>query len=321
MNKKSFILSCGSYLPKKTLSNDDLAKTVKTSHEWIVERTGIENRHIANEEETTTFMASQAAKQAISRNPEIADKIDTIIVATTTPDQIFPATAPKVQAALGLKSLCAFDIQAVCSGFLYAISVADSMIKSGSASTILVIGADKMSKIVDWNDRGTCILFGDGAGAVILTTNTQSNNSGIIESRLLADGNLENILYTDSEVCSTKTAGHIIMNGREVFKNAVEKISSSMEEVLASQNMQVEDLDWVIPHQANARIISAIAKKLNVPTEKIVITLQDQANTSAATIPLALNYHYNQGKLKRGDLIMLTAAGGGFTWGSMLLRW
>ncbi len=321
MNQKSFILSCGSYLPKKTLSNNDLAKTVETSHEWIVERTGIENRHIANEEETTTFMATQAAKQAISRNPEIADKIDTIIVATTTPDQIFPATAPKVQAALGLKNLCAFDIQAVCSGFLYAISVADSMIKSGLSSTILVIGADKMSKIVDWNDRSTCILFGDGAGAIILTTNTQLNNSGIIETELSADGKLGNILYTDRKSCATKTYEHIIMNGREVFKHAVEKMSSSMEKLLISQNLKAEDLDWVIPHQANTRIISAIAKKLNVPTEKIVITLQNQANTSAATIPLALNHHYNQGKLKRGDLIMLTAAGGGFTWGSMLLRW
>ena len=321
MNRKSFILSCGSYLPKKIVSNDDLAKTVETSHEWIVERTGIESRHIANDEESTTFMATQAAKQAISRNPEIAEKIDAIIVATTTPDQLFPSTATKVQAELGLKNSCAFDIQAVCAGFLYAISVADSMIKSGLASTILVIGADKMSKIVDWTDRGTCILFGDGAGAVILTTNTQSNNSGILEAKLSADGKLGNILYTDGEVCSTKPSGHIIMNGREVFKHAVEKMSSSMEQVLTSQNMQVEDLDWVIPHQANTRIISAIAKKLNVPTEKIVITLQNQANTSAATIPLALNYHYNQGKLKRGDLIMLTAAGGGFTWGSMLLRW
>jgi 3-oxoacyl-[acyl-carrier-protein] synthase-3 len=321
MDKKSFILSCGSYLPKKILSNNEIAKTVETSHEWIVERTGIENRHIANDDETTSFMAIEAAKQAIARNPEVADKIDTVIVATTTPDQIFPATATKVQAALGLKKSCAFDIQAVCSGFLYALSVADSMIKSGLSSTILVIGADKMSKIVDWNDRGTCILFGDGAGAVILTSNSQQNNSGIIAAKLSADGDLGNILYTDGEVCSTKPSGHIVMNGREVFKHAVEKMSSSMEQVLASQNMTAENLDWVIPHQANSRIISAIGKKLNLPAEKIVITLQNQANTSAATIPLALNYHYNQGKLSRGDLIMLTAAGGGFTWGSMLLRW
>ena len=319
--KKVFITSCGAYLPQKTVSNDDLVKIVDTSDEWIFTRTGIKSRHIANDEESTSYMATQAAKEAISQQPGIADKIDAIIVATTTPDQIFPSTATKVQAALGLKNICAFDIQAVCSGFLYAVSVANCMIQAGAASNVLVIGADKMSKIIDWKDRATCVLFGDGAGAVILTENTQSDNSGIIASNISADGNLGQILYTNGEISSKEPCGHIVMHGKEVFRHAVEKMSSSMQYLLTANEISINDINWIIPHQANIRIINAIASKMNVPIEKIVITLQNQANTSAATIPLALHNQFKQGKLKKGDLIMLTAAGGGFTWGSILLRW
>ncbi len=319
--KKIFITSCGAYLPQKIVSNDDLTKIIDTSDEWIVSRTGIKNRHIANKQESTSYMAIQAAKEAISQHLEIADKIDAIIVATTTPDQMFPSTATKVHAALGLKNICAFDVQAVCSGFIYAASVATSMIKAGAATTVLVIGVDKMSKILNWKDRNTCILFGDGAGAVILTENAEKNNSGIIDFNLSADGNLGQILHTSGEINSAEPCGHVVMQGKEVFRHAVEKMSSSMELLLTSNKISINNIDWIIPHQANIRIINAIAAKMNIPIEKIVRTLRNQANTSAATIPLALYSQFKHGQLKRGDLIMLAAAGGGFTWGSMLLRW
>ena len=310
--RKSYILSCGSYLPKKIVSNEELSKTIDTSDEWIFTRTGIKNRHIADAEETTSFMATEAAKQAISRVPEIASQIDAVICATTTPDQIFPSTATKIQSALGLAKGCAFDLQAVCSGFLYGLTLADSLIKSGQVTTALVIGAEKMSSIVNWQDRGTCVLFGDGAGAVIVSK-TENSQSLIIDSHLCADGDLGCILYTDDS--------GIVMNGREVFRHGIEKMSSEMESLLTAHNLTSADIDWVIPHQANLRMITAIAERLQVPMEKIVVSLQNQANTSAATIPLALCQHFNDGKLKRGDLILMAAAGGGFTWGATLLRW
>lgn len=318
MKNSSYILSCGSYLPKNVTTNEDLSKIVDTNDEWIFTRTGIKSRHIASDDETTSYMATEAARKAIAQYPEIKDEIDAIIVATTSPDQVFPSTAAKVQANLDLKSGCAFDIQAVCSGFLYALSLADSMVKSGQARVVLVIGAETMSKMVDWNDRTTCVLFGDGAGAVLVAKNESEDNSGIIASKLCADGKLGDILYTKA---GDRTSNCIVMEGKEVFRHGVEKMSSSMASLLAENNLTVNDVNWVIPHQANIRMISAIANKLDIPMEKIVVTLETQANTSAATIPLALDYHYRLGKLKRGDLIAMAAAGGGFTWGAMLLRW
>jgi 3-oxoacyl-[acyl-carrier-protein] synthase-3 len=317
---KSVIISTGSYLPKKIVTNDDLSKIVETSDEWISSRTGIKQRHISEEKETTSYMAAEAAKKAISKSGLTSRDIDLIIVATTTPDSTFPATACKVQDAIGAKNAAAFDLQAVCSGFLYGLSVADSMIKGGSFKNILIIGADKMSSVIDWKDRSTCVLFGDGAGAFIISsTDKDSSESGIISSRIQADGSLGKILCTSGGTGTTQTAGHIQMEGREVFKHAVQKMTSSMEDLLKTHNLTHADIDWIVPHQANIRIIELIAKKMNLPQDKIIAAIDKHANTSAASIPLAIDTA--EAKFKKGDKILLTAAGGGFTWGSVLLVW
>ncbi len=326
MNKKSVIISTGSYLPKKIMTNYDLEKTLDTSHQWILERTGIIKRHIGDENETTTYMATEAAKNALTNAKKISDKhtkIDTIIVATTTPDKTFPAVATQVQAALGIKDAHAFDVQAVCSGFVYALSLADNIIKADEAQNVLVIGADKMSKIVDWEDRGTCILFADGAGAVIVSSASEKDstfhNSGILTKELRSDGTLGEILYTDGGVASTQTSGNIMMKGQDVFKHAIEKMTSSSRNVIKKAKVDIKDVKWLIPHQANIRILQAVAKKLAADEKTVITTVDTHANTSAATIPLAMDKHHN--RFKRGDHILLTAAGGGFTWGSILLKW
>lgn len=311
---KPYINAVGSYLPKKILTNDDLALKLETSDEWIYSRTGIKQRHIAEGLETTSYMATQAALSALQSNPALKEEIDAIIVATTSPEQVFPSVAAKVQAGLNINPICAFDVQAVCSGFLYAMTIASSMIISGAARNVLVIGAESMSKIVNWEDRGTCVLFGDGAGAVILSRNDVLENSGIIEANVCAQGALADILYTNKD-------NHVVMNGREVFRHGVEKMTNSLVSLLGKHHLSADNLDWVVPHQANIRMITAIAEKSGVPLEKFVITLDQQANTSAATIPLALDHLYRSGKLKRGDLIAMAAAGGGFTWGALLIRW
>ena len=315
----SLITSTGSYLPKKIVTNNDLSKTLDTSDEWIFTRTGIKARHFSDETETTAVMATNAGKQALKKNKDItASDIDGIIVATTTPDLTFPSVAAKVQALLSIKNAFAFDVQAVCSGFLYALHTANSFIKSGTAKNILVIGSDRMSKVLDWTDRGTCVLFGDGAGAVVLSSQ-QKNDSGIIDSQIKTDGTLEKLLYTSGGTSLTQTAGHIIMNGKEVFKHAVEKMTSSSKDLLKKNKLTASDIKWVVPHQANYRIMLAIIKKLGVPKENLISTIDKHSNTSAATIPIAINI--SNKKFKRGDLILITAAGAGFTWGSALIRW
>ena len=316
---KSVVLSTGSYLPKKIVTNHDLAKTIDTSHEWIHTRTGIDERHIAAEGELTSDMAAFAAEKAIEKAQIKREDIDLIIVATTTPDKTFPATAVITQALLKVPNAAAFDIQAVCSGFVYALTIADGMIKAGSAKNALVIGADKMSSIVNWQDRGTCILFGDGAGAVLLTAAPQAEKRGIISHEIFSDGNLANILYTSGGVGANQCAGHVVMEGKEVFKNAVEKMSASMASVVDKVGLTAADIDWVVPHQANVRIINSIAKRLDIADDKFVLTVDKHANTSAASIPLALDHAC--GQFKKNDTILMSAAGGGFTWGSLLLTW
>jgi 3-oxoacyl-[acyl-carrier-protein] synthase-3 len=321
MNKySSVIIGSGSYLPSRIFSNQELSKTVETNDEWIISRTGIKQRHIVAEGELTSDMAFNAAKQAIELAQINATEIDMIIVCTTTPDKSFPSVAVTVQAKLGIKNIPAFDVQAVCAGFVYGLSIADKFIKTGAVKTALVIGADSMSKLVDWQDRNTCVLFGDGAGAVILKSMDAEKHEGIISCQIMADGEYESILYTDGGVSSTQTSGTVKMAGREVFKHAVEKMSKTIVNLLENSKYTQEDLNWIIPHQANARILEAIASRLSFPLEKMVMTLDMQANTSAATIPLAIAHQMNQGLLKPNDLFIITALGGGLTWGGCLIR-
>jgi 3-oxoacyl-[acyl-carrier-protein] synthase-3 len=318
------ILGTGSYLPTKVITNHDLEKTLDTSHDWIVQRTGIHQRHIAQPDERTSDMGTKAALQALEMAGVSINQIDFIICATTTPDRTFPATAAKIQANLGLKKGFAFDIQAACSGFVYALSVANNFIQQGQASYGLVIGAEKMSSIVDWSDRATAILFGDGAGAVVLKA-VQSEGSdkdrGVLGSYLHSDGGLENILYTDGGPASSESVGKIKMDGREVYKHAVLKMGAALEEVLETHHLTSEDIDWFVPHQANERIIDALAERLNFPSEKIIKTGALQANTSAATIPLALDAGVRGGKIKPGQLVLIDALGAGLVWGAALIRW
>lgn len=317
----SVIIGTGSYLPKRILSNEELSGMVDTSDEWIVSRTGIKQRHIVAEGEFTSDLAFEAAKKAIEAANIPVGSIDMVIVCTTTPDSSFPSVATKVQAKLGIRNSAAFDVQAVCSGFVYGLTIADNFIKSGNAKNILLIGAESMSKLVDWNDRNTCVLFGDGAGAVVIKAVDSNEHEGIMACQINADGCYESILYTDGGVSSTKTAGVMKMLGKEVFKHAVEKMSKTLLDLLQETNYAQDDVDWIIPHQANARILDAIATRLSFPREKMVMTLDKHANTSAATIPLALDQHVRTGKIKSNDLIMLTALGGGLTWGGAILRW
>ncbi len=319
---KSVIIATGSYLPSKIVTNDDLSKTVETSDEWIFERTGIKKRHIAAEGELTSDLASQAALQAIKSCEKTisAKEIDLIIVATTTPDLTFPATATTLQAKIGASNAFAFDVQAVCSGFVYALNIADNFIKSGQVRNALVVGAETLSRIVDWSDRNSCVLFGDGAGAVILEATTD-NNRGILASKLSSDGSLNEILKTDGGPSFNQKAGFINMAGREVFKHAVDKMTKSVIDALALANLKTSDIDLLVPHQANARILASVASKLGLTDDKIILTVQDHANTSAASIPLALDYANKNKRLKKEDLIVLEALGGGLTWGSIIIRW
>jgi 3-oxoacyl-[acyl-carrier-protein] synthase III len=321
---RSVVLGVGSALPARLMTNADISKIVDTSHDWIVERTGIHSRYIAGEGETTRSLAVAAAKKALQDAGIEAQDVDLIIVATSTPDNTFPATATLVQADLGITQGAAFDVQAVCSGFVYALTTADAMIKVEQAKTVLVIGAETFSRILDWNDRTTCVLFGDGAGAMVLQGqqgNGTNDDSGILKSKLRADGRYSDKLYVDGGPSTTKTVGHLRMEGREVFKHAVTDISSVMEDVLNQAGLAPGDIDWFVPHQANRRILEGVAKKLGIDHKKIVITLDQHGNTSAASIPLAFDVAVKDGRIRRGDLILLEAMGGGFTWGASLLRY
>lgn len=316
----SAIRGTGSYLPEKILTNADLSKMVETSDEWIVGRTGIKQRHIAHESELTSDLAKNASIKALENANMQASELDLIIVATTTPDLTFPSTAAILQAKLGAKNAFAFDVQAVCSGFVYAFNIADNYIKSSQVKNALVIGAETLSRIVDWSDRNTCVLFGDGAGAVILEANTKKNR-GTISATLRSDGSLCDILKTSGGTSFNKKAGFIEMAGKEVFKHAVEKMSNSVLETLEKAQLTTKDINLLVPHQANSRILSAVAKKLNLKDEQVIITVENQGNTSAASIPLALDLANKKSMMKEGDLIILEALGGGLTWGSIALRW
>ncbi len=317
---RAYIRSTGAYLPSRVVTNAELSQKVETSDEWIVQRTGIKERRIAAEGELTSQMATMAAKRALDNAKLKSADIDAVIVATTTPDDTFPAVAVKVQAALGMAHGFAFDVQAVCSGFVYALTTANALIANGQAKRVLVIGAEKMSSIIDWNDRITCVLFGDGAGAVVLEA-TDDDTRGILTAHLHSDGRHRDLLYTDGGVASTGTAGKIQMQGREVFKHAVEALAQVVDEALSATGYKPSDISLLVPHQANLRIIEGTAKKLGMGMEKVVVTLDRHGNTSAASIPLALHDAVSSGRVKRGDLLLLEAMGGGFTWGSLLVRW
>ncbi|MBO6756014.1 MAG: ketoacyl-ACP synthase III [Roseibium sp.] len=321
---RSTVLGCGSYLPAKCLTNSDLAAMVDTSDEWIVQRTGIKERHIAAEGEMTSDLALAAAKAALAHSGVDAQDIDTIILATATPDNTFPATAVTVQARLGIHHGAAFDVHAVCSGFVYALATADAYLKAGMSKRCLVIGAETFSRILDWTDRTTCVLFGDGAGAVVVEARNGGGTTadqGILTSHLRSDGRHKDKLFVDGGPSSTQTVGHLRMEGREVFKHAVGMITDVIEDAFASADITADDLTWFIPHQANKRIIDASAKKLKIAPEKVITTVQAHGNTSAASIPLALDTAVKDGRVKPNDLVLLEAMGGGFTWGSVLLRW
>ncbi|WP_415717360.1 beta-ketoacyl-ACP synthase III [Roseibium sp.] len=321
---RSIVTGSGSYLPEKILTNDDLAKMVDTSDEWIVQRTGIKQRHIAADGEVTSDLATAAAKRALEAAGCEASDVDTIILATATPDNTFPASAVTVQANLVITHGYAFDVHAVCSGFVYALTTADAYIRSGMSKRCLVIGAETFSRILDWDDRTTCVLFGDGAGAVVLEASEAeglNTDRGILTSHLRSDGRHKEKLFVDGGPSATQTVGHLRMEGREVFKHAVGMITDVIEDAFAATGYNAEDLTWFIPHQANKRIIDASAKKLKIAPEKVVTTVQWHGNTSAASIPLALDMAVRDGRVKKNDLVMLEAMGGGFTWGSVLLRW
>ena len=313
------IVATGAYLPEKIVTNHDLAQRIETTHEWIVQRTGIEQRHVAAENESTSVLATKAAQDALKNANLKADDIDGIIVATTTPDFTFPAVAVQVQANLGMDQGFGFDVQAVCSGFVYALSVASGMIKTGQAKRLLIIGAEKMSSILDWNDRRTAILFGDGAAAIILEG--QDNDNGILATKLYSDGRYAHLLQTTGGVSTTGAAGFIHMDGQEVFKHAVKCMKQAVENILESTNTPADKIDWLVPHQANLRIITSVAEHLNMPIEKVIVTVNKHANTSAASIPLALHQGITDGRIKRGQLLLLESMGGGFTWGSALIRY
>ena len=321
---RSIVLGCGGYLPEGVVTNADLARKLDTSDEWIVERTGIKKRHIAKPGETTSDLAYEAAKRALENAGLDADALDLVVVATTTPDETFPSIATKIQARIGMKRGAAFDVQAVCSGFIYGLSVADNFIRAGQAKTVLLIGAETMSRILDWNDRSTCVLFGDGAGAIVLQAapgQGTSGDRGVLNTKLYSDGRLHDLLYTDGGVSTTGTAGHLRMEGREVFKHAVTNIARAMEESAKDAGLDPAEIDWIVPHQANIRILESTAKKLGIKPERVVTTIEEHGNTSAASVPLALSVALADGRIKRGDLVLMEAMGGGFTWGAALLRW
>ena len=322
--RRSVIVGCGHYLPQRVLSNAELAKMVDTSGEWIVERTGIHNRHIAAEGENTSHLATKAAQMALDKAGLKPSDIDLIVLATATPDYTFPSTATQVQAALGITHGAAFDVQAVCSGFVYALTIADKFLQSGSHKRALVIGAETFSRILDWDDRGTCVLFGDGAGAVVLEAQEGKGgltDRGILSTHLRSDGRHVEKLYVDGGPSSTKTTGLLRMEGKEVFRYAVNYLADIIEEAFAATGLTAADIDWFVPHQANRRIIEATARKLSIDPAKVVVTVQNHGNTSAASIPLALSTACGDGRIKQGDVVLVEAMGGGFTWGSALIRW
>lgn len=326
MTFHSVVMGCGAYLPHNVLTNHDLATQMDTSHEWIVQRVGIHQRHVAAEGEYTSDLATHAAREALTRAGISADTIDLIVLATTTPDDTFPATAVAVQKKLGASRAFAFDVQAVCSGFVYALSVADNFIRSGQVKTALVIGAETMSRLLDPEDRSTAVLFGDGAGALVLkaaegTLEKNSANRGILSTHLYSDGNYRDALYVDGGPSRGKNVGYIRMQGREVMKHAVEKIGGSVEKALEFHGLTPQDIDWFVPHQANIRIINAVAKHFLLPMERVIVTVDQHANTSAASIPLALAAGEADGRILPGQLVVIEAMGGGFTWGSAVIRW
>ncbi|MBO6634680.1 beta-ketoacyl-ACP synthase III [Parvibaculum sp.] len=320
---RTVVAGVGSYLPSRVMTNDDLSKVVDTTDEWIVERTGIHSRHIAADGELTSHLALAAARNAIEDAGIDTQEIDTIILATTTPDNTFPATATTVQAELGLYHGAAFDIQAVCSGFVYAMTIADTFIRTGQSKTALVIGAETFSRLLDWTDRTTCVLFGDGAGAVIVKGEAGAGTNadrGVLTAHLHSDGRYKEKLYVDGGPSSTQSTGHVRMEGREVFRHAVVNIAEAIKESLEATGLTAEDIDWFVPHQANKRILDGTAKRIGLPPEKVVLTVGEHGNTSAASVPLALDKAVKDGRIKRNDLVLLEAMGGGFTWGSLLFR-
>ena len=321
---RSRIIGCGANLPSNIVTNDDLAKKMDTSDEWIRERTGIRQRHIALPSEKTSDLALGAARAALIDAGIDAGELDMIIMATTTPDESFPATATIVQSRLGMAHGAAFDLQAVCSGFIYGLAVADSMIRTGAARTILLIGAETMSRLLDWSDRTTCVLFGDGAGAVVLQAHEgvgDNSDQGILNSCLFSDGRLHDMLYTDGGVSSTQDAGKLRMHGKEVFKHAVTNIAAAISASVEAAHIPISSVDWFVPHQANQRILDGTGKKLGINPDKVISTVALHGNTSAASVPLALVVAVRDGRIKRGNLVLLEAMGGGFTWGAALLRW
>jgi len=321
---RSVVLGCGSYLPRRILTNAELARQIDTSDDWIVQRTGIRQRHIAAEGEFTSHLATHAAQAALANAGVDAQSIDLIVLATSTPDNTFPATAVAVQHALGINHGAAFDLQAVCSGFVFALATADNFLRCGAYKRALVIGAETFSRILDWTDRGTCVLFGDGAGAVVLEAQEQPggiSDRGVLTTHLRSDGRHKSKLYVDGGPSSTQTVGHLRMEGREVFKHAVGMITDVIVDAFNATGQNAETVDWFVPHQANKRIIDASAHKLHIAPDKVVLTVDLHGNTSAASIPLALSVAVNDGRIRRGNLVLLEAMGGGFTWGSALLRW
>ena len=321
---RSVIRGVGAYLPERVLTNDEISQRLDTSDTWIQERTGIKSRHIAADGELTSDLGIKAAKSALIRAGIDPIDIDLLICATATPDRTFPSTAVRIQHEIGMTKGAAFDVQAVCSGFVYAMATADNFIRMGQSKRALVVGAETFSRILDWEDRGTCVLFGDGAGAIVLEANNQEGTNadrGILASRLRSDGRFEELLYVDGGPSSTQSTGYLRMNGREVFRHAVQKISGVIEETLVASGLSASEIDLFVPHQANARILDGIAKKLSVAPEKVIKTLDRHGNTSAASIPLALNQAFEEHKISEGDLVLMEAMGGGFTWGAVLARW
>ena len=333
MFKRTIITGSGSYLPDRVVTNDELAERIETSDDWIVARTGIRQRHIAADDEMTSDLALIAAERALNDAGVMASEVDLLVLATTTPDQTFPATATRVQSRLGMINGAAFDIQAVCSGFIYGLSIADNFIKAGQAKTVILIGAETFSRLLDWEDRNTCVLFGDGAGAIVLRAAANGEEAdiigerghnvgrGVLSTHIHSDGGSNELLYVDGGPSSTRTVGHVRMNGREVFRHAVNNLVSVVYEAMETHSLAIDDIDWLVPHQANKRILDSTAKKLGLSADKVVVTLDRHANTSAASIPLALDEAVKDGRIKLGNLVLLEAMGGGLTWGAGLVRW
>jgi 3-oxoacyl-[acyl-carrier-protein] synthase-3 len=321
---RSQVVGCGAYLPQQVLTNAEIARSVDTTDEWIRDRTGIRRRHIAAVGETTSALALKAAQNALADGRVPVDAIDLVIVATTTPDETFPAVATTVQSRLGMTRGAGFDVQAVCSGFIYGLAIADNFIKAGQAKTVLLIGAETMSRLLDWSDRSTCVLFGDGAGAIVLSAGEgkgKASDRGVLNTKIFSDGRLHDLLYVDGGPSTTGTTGHLKMLGKEVFKHAVINIADSIEASAREGGVAISDIDWFVPHQANQRILDATARRLKVAPDRFVSTIADHGNTSAASVPLALAAAVADGRISRGDLVLLEAMGGGLTWGAALLRW